>query len=524
MNQMITDKRPELNREIATTANGIDITRGYTGPLLVPYDSVLRNRGNYDLQIYEQVLSDSEVQATFVQRQSALVQCEWRVDAGGDRRVDKKAAQWLEQQLKKLRWDNTTQKMHYGLFYGYAVAELIYGLDEGKIGISAIKVRNRRRFRYGKEGDLRLLTQASMFEGIPCERPYFWDFCCGADNDDEPYGLGLAHHLYWPVLFKRNGIKFWLIFLEKFGMPTAVGHYDAEAGDGEQAKLLQATRAIQYDSGIIIPKGMELELLEAARSGTADYRALHDAMNASIQKTTLGQTASTQGTPGKLGNEDLQGDVRDDLVKSDADIICESFNRQIVPQLMAWNFPGAELPRVWRVTEADEDLNTRAERDDKIHTWGFKPTLAYVTETYGGEWIEKQDAALELTASESPAPGEATTPSAIAGAQFAGAARDVATLVLRRGLQFAEADAAAPDPSEAMAGQLDRKLRPVGSEWIEQIRALVDEADSFEQLQEQLLALSGNMDLDEYAQLLAEASTAAALAGRADVLQARTET
>ena len=506
MTELMT-KAPELGREIATTADGIDITRGYTGPLLTPFDSVLHNRGG-DLSIYQQVRSDEEVKATFGQRQSAVVKCEWRVDAGGNRRKDKQAAEWLQKQLMKARWDNVTEKMLFGVFYGYAVAEIIYGVDEGKIGISGIKVRDRRRFRYGKEGDLRLLTQASMFEGIPCERPYFWDFCTGADHDDEPYGLGLAHWLYWPVLFKRNGIKFWLTFLEKFGMPTAVGKYDTDAAAGERAKLLAATRAIHQDSGIIIPKGMELELIEAARSGTADYRALHDVMNAAIQKATLGQTATTQGTPGKLGNEDQQGQVKDDIIKSDADLVCESFNERVVRQLMAWNFPDAELPRVWRVTEQEEDLNSRAERDNKIVSWGFRPSLAYVVEQYGGKWAEKQPA-------EPAAGGPAT---AIDGAEFADASRTIVQLLQRHGASFAEG-AADTTPAVPLAEQLDRKLKPVGSRWIEQIHALTLKAESFEQLQEELLALSGDMDLDEYAQVLAEASTAAALAGRADVLQ-----
>ncbi len=511
MTELMT-KAPELGREIATTADGIDITRGYTGLLLTPFDSVLRNRGG-DLSIYQQVRSDEEVKATFGQRQSAVVKCEWRVDAGGDRLKDRYAAKWLQQQLVKCRWDNVTEKMLFGVFYGYAVAEIIYGVEEGKIGISAVKVRDRRRFRYGKDGDLRLLTQASMFEGIPCERPYFWDFCTGADHDDEPYGLGLAHWLYWPVLFKRNGIKFWLTFLEKFGMPTGMGKYDADASDEERARLLAATRAIHQDSGVIIPKGMELSLLEAARSGSADYRTLHDTMNAAIQKATLGQTATTQGTPGKLGNEDQQGQVKDDIVKADADLVCESFNERVVPQLMAWNFPDAELPRVWRVTEQDEDLNSRAERDNKVYSWGFRPTLAYVHEQYGGQWTERDT-------TSGAEPGQATTPSAVAGAEFADVERTVVQLLQRHGANFAEG-VADTSPAVPLAEQLDRKLQPVGSRWIEQIRALVMKAESFEQLQEELLALSGDMDLDEYAQVLAEASTAAALAGRAGVLQAR---
>jgi phage gp29-like protein len=499
-----TTQRPELNREIATTADGIDITRGYTGPLLTPFDSVLRNRGG-DLTIYEQVRSDEEVKAAFGQRQSAVIKCEWRVDAGGERRRDKQAAEWLEKQLKRLRWDNVTEKMLFGVFYGYAVAELIYAVDDGMIGIGAIKVRNRRRFRYGKTGDLRLLTQNNMFEGIPCERPYFWDFCCGADHDDEPYGLGLAHWLYWPVLFKRNGIKFWLTFLEKFGMPTALGKYQAESTPAERAALLSATRAIHQDSGIIIPTGMELELVEAARSGTADYKALHDTMNAAIQKATLGQTASTQGTPGKLGNEDLQGDVRDDIIKADADLVCESFNQQIVPQLMAWNFPDAELPRLWRVTEEDEDLNSRAERDTKIHALGFKPTLAYVQEQYGGQWQESQTPP-QLQ------PGQANTPSAIAGAEFAEAGGAVAGL-LRGHVN---------DPPARMVPQLAHETAPVLDGWYAQARGLLDttieDGGTLEDFRDRLLDLLPDLDLDQYAAAMQAAFASARLAGSYEAL------
>lgn len=505
-----TTKTPELGREIATTADGIDITRGYSGPLLVPFDSVLRNRGGYDLAIYEQVRSDEEVKATLGQRQSAVVKCEWRVDSGGERRIDKQAAQWLEGQLKSLNWDNVTEKMLYGVFYGYAVAELIYAVQDDKIGIRAIKVRDRKRFRYGKDGDLRLLTQASMFEGIPAERPYFWDFCCGADHDDEPYGLGLAHWLYWPVLFKRNGIKFWLIFLEKFGMPTGVGRYDTEATSAEKAALLQATRAIHVDSGVIIPKGMELDLIEAARSGTADYKTLFDTMNASIQKAVLGQTASTQGTPGKLGSEDLQSDVRDDLVKADADLVCESFNRQVVPQLMAWNFPGAALPRVWRVTEADEDLTVRSERDDRINKWGFKPTLAYVTETYGGVWTETQPPAPAL------APGQAATPSAIDGATFADPGAAVTELLARHGAHN-------PDPPQRMTARLEDTTAPMIDDWYTSVRARLDQAikdgETMEQFRDALFELLPELSIEQYAKAMQEAFTAAGLAGSYEVLR-----
>lgn len=505
--------RPQLYREIATTNDGMDITRGYTGPLLLPFDGILANRGGYDLSIYQQVRSDEEVKSALGQRQSAVTSCEWKVDAGGTRRVDKQAADWLSKQLLKARWDNVTEKMLFGVFYGYAVAEVIYGQDEGKIGIEAIKVRDRRRFRYGKDGDLRLLTRSQMTEGVPCERPYFWDFCCGADHDDEPYGMGLAHWLYWPVLFKRNGLKFWLIFLEKFGMPTAVGSYDENATTDEQRKLLYAARALQTDSGIIKPKSMDIDLIEAARSGTADYKVFHDTMNAAIQKATLGQTASTEGTPGKMGSENLRADVRADIVKSDADLVCESFNLGPLEWLVRWNFPTADLPRVYRVTEEPEDLDLRAERDSKVFGLGFRPTLAYVQDTYGGEWVEKQEAAQQLDENGQPIP-----PNAISGPEFAAPNRAVLALLRRHGASFAEG-ANADDPAATLAQQLDRRLLSAGREWQRKINAAVADAETLQQLEQQLLALSPELTLDEYATVFAEAMSAAQLAGRYDLLQ-----
>lgn len=478
--------RPELGREIATTGDGRDITRGYTGRLLLPYDSVLRNRGGYDLEVYERVFSDSEVAATFRQRQLAVTRCEWQVEPGGKRAIDRQAADFLKQQLHRVGWDNVTTKMLFGVFYGYSVAEMIYAQDGAQVVLDRIAVRNRRRFRFGRELELRLLTPQNMTHGEPALSPYFWNFCCGADNDDEPYGLGLGHWLYWPVWFKRNGIKFWLIFLEKFGMPTSVGKYDADANDDEKRKLLQATRAIQTDSGIIMPKGMELELIEAGRSGTADYKTLCDTMDAAIQKVIIGQTGSSSGTPGKLGNDDLMSDVRGDIIAADADLVCESFNTGPARWLTRWNFPTAEVPRVYRVTEPPEDLDARAARDKNIRDLGYKPTQVYVDQTYGPGWEPSASTLPELPPQPQPA-------------------------------SFAEASAEPPDPSRPMAEQVDRRIKPIGKKWIGQVRKLVDDVRSLEELESRLVELSADLSLDEYATVLAEGMTAAALAGRADV-------
>lgn len=384
----------DQKNEIATTRDGRDITRGYVDglPLLPSTDRLLALKGNGDVAIYQEVLRDDQVKACFGQRVRAVTSRPWEVKPGGTKRIDKQAAEFIRAQIDRIAFDDITEKMLYGVFYGYAVAEPLYAVDKDKIVLDpcrgGVKVRDRRRFGFAPDMSLRLRTSANpMGEALPDKK--FWTFATGSDHDDEPYGLGLAHWLYWPVFFKRSGVKFWLVFLEKFGSPTAVGKYPAGTDNAEQDKLLEALQAIQTDSAIIFPQGMEAELLEATRGGTADYTSLYDRMDAAIARVTLGQTASTQGTPGKLGNDELQGDVRADIVKADADLVCASFNATVVKWLTEWNFPGAALPQVWRQFEDEEDANTTAERDERINRMGFKPTLKYIQETYGGEWVEQ---------------------------------------------------------------------------------------------------------------------------------------
>ncbi|MBE0328447.1 DUF935 family protein, partial [Klebsiella pneumoniae] len=287
--------RPELGREFASTGDGRDITRPWIGALALSDDSVLQHRGAPDLKIYREVLSDDEVKSAFSQRQDALISREIKVEAGGERPIDIAAADAMRQQIESLGFDRITRLMHYGVFYGYAVSELIYGVRDNLLWIDDIKVRDRRRFRFSPKGELRLLTPQNMMAGEPCEGPYFWSFSTGADHDDEPYGLGLAHWLYWPTFFKRNDIKFWLIFLDKFGMPTVAGKHPEGATQEQKRNLLALTRAISTDSGVIMPEGMSVELMSAARSGAADYQAMYNAMNEAIRRVTVGQISSSGG-------------------------------------------------------------------------------------------------------------------------------------------------------------------------------------------------------------------------------------
>lgn len=488
---------PKPKIEVTTSGDGNRAAGAHIDRLAVPTDRILTRRGGGDLNIYEEIASDAKVKSAFEQRRNAVIAKEWRVEAGGPKRIDKQAAEHLEAQLRRIGFDAVTDKMLWGTWYGYSIAEVIWDVEDGRYVWKAIKIRRRRKFKFTEGGELRRFDQANVVDGLPADAPYFWHFCTGADNDDDPYGMGLAHWCYWYVLFKRQGIKFWLNFLEKFATPTALGKYPVGATPDEQRKLVQAGLAIRNDSAIAVPIGTELDLIEAARSGTADYKVLYDTMNAAIEQVIIGQTAGSSGTPGKLGGEDLQGEVRNDIIKADADLVCESLNLGPVRWLTEANFAGAAMPRVFRVIEEPEDANTTAERDTKVKTLGFKPSLAYVREQYGDHWEEAQPV------DQAPKVGPDGKPLRPPASQAPG--------------EFAEGRNAVRELPDAIADRLEREAGPQLQAWIDRLQTAVEESPDFETFNERLLTEFAELPAQQLSDLVGQALLTAHLGGRAGV-------
>lgn len=476
---MAENKKPET-REIAASQNGLDITRAFVGQLAKPQDAVLAAKGG-GLELYEEVLRDAQVYSCLQQRRLALVSREWEIIAGADDKASRKAADFARELVGAVGFDRLTSMMHYGVFYGYAMAELLYARDGANWTIDAIKVRKARRFRFGKDGRPRLLTKDARMDGIELPERKFWAYAAGADTDDEPYGLGLGHVCYWPAWLKRNGIKFWAVFLEKFGAPTAVGKYGAGASVEEQKKLLQAVAAVQSDSGIIIPDGMMIELLEATRGGTVDYLGFHNAMDAAIAKVILSQTMTTDNGS-SLAQGQVHADVKAEVVKADADLICGSFNRGPLAWLTQWNFEGAAAPKVWRVMTEPEDLNLRADRDLKLYQMGFTPDPDYVLETYGPGW----------------------------------ARRAMAEPAIDPGPQFAETENLTPEQMRAQRLQNDADA-PLG-DWLAVLKKAVEEAGDLAALRTAIEGMREKLNLGDMTGAMQKALAAAKLAGRADIL------
>jgi phage gp29-like protein len=490
---------PEVN-EIATV--GKDITYpAYAGVLRQQDDTLLTRGQAKGLKLYDEIERDCTVYGNLQKRKLAIISRPWQVDPASDAPLDIQAADIVRAQLESqaLNFDNVCLNLLDCILKGFAVSEVIWDYDGTQIVVTEIKPRNQRRFGFGDDYQLRLKTLANLIPGEELPERKFIVHSFGS-KDGTPYGLGLGTRLFWPAFFKRQGITFWMTFADKFASPTPIGEYPNGTSKPEQDNLLAALDALSQSAGVVIPQGMIVRLLEAARSGEAGYETLCHYMDEQITFATLGEAGITKGGGGQAASAAItRNEVRLELVQADADLLSATLNRTLVKWITEYNVPGAMPPRVWRKVEEQKDLGAVAARDLTICEMGFKPTLAYIIETYGGEWEVAAPPVSTTSAAKAPtgAPGDAANfkeaPSPTGGGRGVG------------------------DAPAALADQLAAQSAAAWSAVLAHITDLVDHAESMEALQTDLVNAYGGLPLADLRKVMAQGFQMATLAGMADV-------
>ncbi len=382
-----------VEREVATIAR--DINRPFFGRILLNTDDTLITRGQgKGLKVYDELRRDAHAGAVLQKRELAIIAAEWDVIPASKSEEDKAVADIVRANLKALQFDRICLELLDAILKGFAVGEVMWGVRDSLIVALDVIPRDQRRVTFDLDRKLRLLTPESMVEGEALPERKFIVHSVGG-KDGSPYGRGLGHYLFWPVLFKRKDIGFWLIFADKFGSPTAAGKYPAGASPADQQKLLDALGAIAQDAGVIVPEGMVIDLLEASRSGSIDtYEKLARYMDEQITLAVLGETLTTtaQATGLGSGQAEVHNEVRKELAQADADLLSDTLNATLVKWIVDYNAPGAAYPKVWRSFKETIDLNARADRDTRLYALGYEPDENYITETYGPGWKKKPPA------------------------------------------------------------------------------------------------------------------------------------
>lgn len=515
---------------ISTIQN--DIVLDYIGTTVLNPDKVIQyESGGKGIELFADILRDAEVSASLQTRKLAVVGKEWEILPASDDARDIEIADFVKTAFLRFDYDSARIALLSGIVLGYKPAEVLWEYDGASVWIKDIVGRASRRFVFDLDGNLRMLTFQDLIAGIPLPERKFVVFRNISSNGSY-YGDGLGSKLYWPVWFRKNGIKFWAIFCDKFGSPTPIGKYPAGTPKELQKTLLKTLEAIQQESAVTIPDNIVIELLEATRSGTAGtYESFCAYMDKSINKIVLGHGSAIESTPGKLGSETQVSEVRGEFLKADADLLCSCQNKTIIPWLVDYNFPDVkQYPQVWIRTDEEKDLKPIADRDLILARDIRLPmTKKYFYETYGIPKPQEGEELVEIYPPPAPdSGGQNTSGGGWQGMNYGGRQNTSGAASYlspsARGIKgegfterkcphcFADKGIKAPDIMDKLTenAQGQANLDPS----IEQIKKLSNEVGSLEELRDRLLDIYQGMDPVELGNLMQKAFTVADLAGR----------
>lgn len=346
---------------IASVANDITIPF-FSGVLQNADETLIQQGAGKGLAIYDEIERDTHAGAMLDKRRNALVSRDWEVEPGGDRPIDKEAADMVAEIIDALPFDQICRDLLNATLKGFAVGEIVWARVGSQIRPVKIKAHDQRRFVFDRDWRLRLLTWTNLTEGEQLPERKFIVHRVGVRGNN-PYGLGLGSSLFWPVLFKREGITFWLHFLEKFAGPTVVGKTPYGLLSEEQNRLLNTLMDIRTSSAVTVPIGTDVEFLEASRGGTVSYQDFCAYWDAQISIRVTGETLTTQVGAG--GGSRALGEVHANqlevLADADGDLQTDTLRDTLCQWIVDYNLPGAAVPAIRRVRAKNEqaDAETR---------------------------------------------------------------------------------------------------------------------------------------------------------------------
>jgi len=346
-------------------------------------DPILRKQGR-DIRIYRDILVDAHVSSVIEQRKSNVLKLIWEIDRG---KAKSREAKVITALFKKINMHNLINEILDAVLFGFQTIEITWQSDGSLTLPSKIQAKPQEWFVFGSNNELRFRTKDNPVNGIDLS-DYPYKFCVAQHKPsyDNPYGDRILSRCFWPLAFKKGGMKFWVTFTEKFGIPWVIGKLPRGADTKDKDNLLDSLEDMIQDAVAVIPDDSSVDIKEPAGKGaSADiFRGLAEFCNTEISKAVLNETLTTElQNKGSFSASKTHQGVADALAQSDMQIVTGIINT-IIGFISEINFGSSEQPEFIMYEKEDVDLDI-ATRDKTLRETGVKFTKEYFQRTYGFE-------------------------------------------------------------------------------------------------------------------------------------------
>ena len=329
--------------------------------LLAAYDLADDGEPIEMLDIFaDRIEADASLRGDLENRVDSVARKTWQLQEGGDSAEDKKAAQMLEERLRLV--PNLLETFEHQLrfnWYGWSATEIDWRRVEGVAAPVWFENVLHRRFRFDPNDRLLLVTKSSL-RGEPLRRGKWW---VSARSGRRKSSSGLMRTCAWWSMFKSYAVRDWLVWANRFGIPSVYGVYDGEAQPEDIATLKKAVKALGRDGWSVFSDACKIVVEQATQGGKATdvHGAMTELCDGQNAKLVNGATLMTStGGPGSFALGKVHADRGFSLLSGDASRLSESFEAAVGLPFVRYNGLSARPPRLKIHLVQDQSPETRA--------------------------------------------------------------------------------------------------------------------------------------------------------------------
>lgn len=347
--------------------------------LLPDPDPVLTKAG-LDAVVLESLLADPHVFACYQSRKAGVLTREWQVQfPEGTQHLQDEVNDWMS----NLDNESITSWALDAIFFGYSPLEIMWerGVN-GRIIPGRIEQRPFEWFRFNDRAEPVFISRYSP-RGEPLP-PFKFIIVRHFASYKNPYGVRLLSRVFWPVSFKKGSFRFWMMFLEKFGVPWLIGKVPAGANDETRQELLTMLESMLQDAVAVVNDDQSVENLNIWNKGatTDTFSTLVNVANGEISKAILTQTLTTEvGDKGAYAASQSHLQVREEVCQMDRKVVINCYN-QLFKYYTILNYGRMSAYPYIRFIEEEDANEEISRRDVNLFNQGVRYRKNYYQRIY----------------------------------------------------------------------------------------------------------------------------------------------
>ncbi|MEP0860580.1 MAG: DUF935 family protein [Ignavibacterium sp.] len=368
-----------LTQEIATRQNFDKIVTYWN--MLPDPDPILRKIGK-DITTYRELMTDPHLFSTIQQRKAGVLSLNWELQ---QQESAQNEFDLINNILININLENFIDQILNTPLFGFTVFEIIWKKEGNYLIPDRIDEKPQEWFFFDQYNNLNYKKNFNANLGTnegEIVNPLKFVLVQHKPTYQNPYGERVLSRCFWPVTFKRGGLKFWITFTEKYGNPFLVGKLPRGSAQQDIDNLLTSLENMVQDAVAVIPDDSSIDLKEAQRSSSVEvFKELMNFQNSEISKAILTQTLTTEvQDTGTYAASKTMGDMLAKVQQADQRLVERAINK-IIDLIYQVNFNSINKPKF--ILYADEDVDKLlAERDQILVNTGIKFTKDYYIRNY----------------------------------------------------------------------------------------------------------------------------------------------